>query len=898
VSTFEPAFRLWPGKNASTDAATWGVGVNITGYVRRPGNDGGQVVSYSSGRQDEGNQIDAGSMNLTLDNRDGRWTNQNVLGPYYGQLKRNTPIQLTMPTGSDAFTRVVASGLGSAPSGQAWTASSAWSVNGSSAQCSLAANVLSRATLASADCRNFDIRYTCWVSAVATGASLVMAGNARFTSTSDALIFRCEFNTAGTVDARIGHVTGAVDTISSALAVFSYTANEKIRVRCQGDGQALRMKIWKPANPADPDADEPDAWNTTGTDTTMDGSGVGLWAWRVVGNTNVSPLIHADDWSCEAEEWTGAVAQWPTRWSMDGNNSWAPIQAAGILRRLRQTRGDLQSPLRRQLAAYGPSAFIPAEDEEGATTLASAVTGQQTAILEGVTPGAATDLPGAFRAPTFDNATSSIMVRTSKSTVGQTGFSVMWLMKMAALPGATTRVAYIRSTGRITRWEIYMDNASIRIDGYEGGVSTPVVTNTALYGTEVNPLEWFAIQLETETIGATTFWSLLTHAVGDVTYYTQNGSYASSTASIAGSLLLGGTLLQGAAFSMMWIGPNTLPFVTDSFSLVSSGYVGELASARAQRVAGEVGILLTVEPGTSEAMGAQTESRALEALRSCEITDYGILYESGTGLGFRPRTARYNPPVLLTLSMTAGQIGAPPEPIYDDQRLRNVWTVSRAGGSSATVVDDASVMLEGESPDSATINSASDAVLTNHAGWRVMLGTQEDLRWPAITLDFTRNPSLIPFWLSRTYGFRFTATTGLDQVVGAEADVIAEGYQAELHPDGWRVTLSCSGASPWDVGVLDDADARLDTAGCELTGAVNASTLTWAVTTTEGPSWNPSTTFPILMKCGGEIVSVSSITGAGPGQTLNLGARAVNGVSTTHDAGDAVSLAYPARLAL
>jgi hypothetical protein len=79
---------------------------------------------------------------------------------------------------------------------------------------------------------------------------------------------------------------------------------------------------------------------------------------------------------------------------------------------------------------------------------------------------------------------------------------------------------------------------------------------------------------------------------------------------------------------------------------------------------------------------------------------------------------------------------------------------------------------------------------------------------------------------------------------------------------------------------------------------VNTTATSWTVDTTVGPAWNPSTTFPILMACEGEVVSVASITGAGPaGQVLAV-TRSVNGVVKAHSAGAAVSLAYPSRLAL
>jgi hypothetical protein len=901
MSTFAPRVRMWPGKNSSIDASTWGLGVDVTSYVRRPGQDGGQPITYTAGRQDEGNQIDSGTLNLTLDNRTGRFTPQNVNGPYYGLLKRNTPIQLSTDTGSDTFDRAASGTLGTSSSGQAWTTVGGYSTNGSAAVCSLATNLIAVTTLAGADAWNFDIRYTCWADVLATGNSLMISAAARAVSVSTHAMLRVEFNTAGTVDLKIGKRTaGTISTSATAAAVFSYAANTKIRVRAQGDGQVMRMKAWKPANPALPDADEPEAWMLTSTDSENVGTLLGFSCWRPTGNSNASPLMMVDDFSSAAEEWTGAVVQWPTRWSMTGANAWAPIQASGILRRLRQGQGQLQSPLRRQLATYSPTGFWPMEDGPGSTSLASAITGQQAAIIQGVTPAGANDLAGASVTATFDESTSSIVARAFKAPLTSGGWAVMWLMKMASLPGGTTLVAKIKATGTVSRWEISMTDTGIILNGYKGGDDVATVSNTAFYGAKVNPLEWFAIQLETEWTGGFNInYSLITHAVGDTTYYSQAGNYTGTATLSATECQLGGTLLDGCAFSMLWMGTDNLPFVTDTFSKVSSGYAGELAAARAARVALEAGIPLTIEPGTTEAMGAQRESNALETLRSCEDADYGILYETGSGLGFRPRVARYNTTSFLTLSMVAGHLSEPPEPIYDDQRLRNVWTVARVNGSSATVVDDASVALEGEVAGSDSINVATDEVLPNHAGWRTYLGVQDDLRWPSITLDFARNPSLLPYWRSRRHGFRFAVTTGLPQVAGAEPDVIAEGYQAELHPDGWRVTLNCSGAAPWDVSVLDSATApvRLDTAGTVLASGVTTTATSWSVTVTAGPVWNSATTFPILMKCEGEIISVSAISGAGPGQTFTV-TRSVNGVVKAHSTGAAVSLAYPSRLAL
>lgn len=67
---------------------------DITTYVRRAGGSGGSV-SITRGRPDETAQVQPQTARMTLDNRDGRFSPRNPLGPYYGQLQRNTPLRVS-----------------------------------------------------------------------------------------------------------------------------------------------------------------------------------------------------------------------------------------------------------------------------------------------------------------------------------------------------------------------------------------------------------------------------------------------------------------------------------------------------------------------------------------------------------------------------------------------------------------------------------------------------------------------------------------------------------------------------------------------------------------------------------------------------------------------------------
>jgi len=322
------------------------------------------------------------------------------------------------------------------------------------------------------------------------------------------------------------------------------------------------------------------------------------------------------------------------------------------------------------------------------------------------------------------------------------GFSGMIFTKFTGtLPATDTGVVTWNAQATQTAYYRFIINSTTVKVSIETADGTVLSSSSALHSV-VDLTQWVAWQMETDVSGANTNWAFDFHQVGSTVYYALSGSFVGS----ADTKVTGFTInprradLSGTMFAHSWVGPNTLPFVTDSFSKVSSGYAGELASDRVSRVCTESGIPVIVESGTSVAMGAQPLADDLTVLRQCQDADQGILYERDNGLGFRPHDARFNQAVDLTLTVSAGHLSNPPRGIRDDQRLINKVTVSRTGGSSATSQDDESIAKQGTWPDSASVNVYSDDQLPDHAGWRLFEGTYFALRWPQITLELSRVP--------------------------------------------------------------------------------------------------------------------------------------------------------------
>lgn len=906
--------RLWiyPGASPNSTVDLWEPNyADVSAYVRQPGNDGGRVIQYSSGKQDESTQTDAGQMTLTLDNRDGRFSTDKIDGPYYGKIDTGCPIRLAVVAGSDSFTRT----LGSGGFGGSWTQAGgyapAFSVDGSKGQVAIsAANNFVTCFIAAANARDTDTTTTIYPNATATGASYSAGHIVRATSTNDMIFSTIEFNTGGDVTIKVRNRVSSVDTEVASVNPIpgsSYTAGVPWVLRTQADGDYVRVKAWPLAG------SQPTSWqiNISVSQATT-GNNVGMYFARYASNTNTGNIMGVDDYLNIGIEWTGYVVSWPLAWDQTANNSWAPITASGILRRLRQGTNPIQSPLRRQLSGTaGVTGYWPLEDGASSLYGIGTVAGTPVATANGVTFAQDNTLPGGGPAPTITAASGGNIIANVKNSQGGTGFAAMVLFKIPSLPSSKTRLVRIRcSRGPAPIFDFSIDATTTIVEAIaaDGTVINSVVNS---YGQPFAG-NWIAWQLETDNSvgGGNTAMTAIYHQIGSVAYYVQNFNLSGTALSNVYSMSLEGP--QGTAYGHMWMGANTLPFVTNAFSLVSSGYAGETAISRFVRVCGEAGITCSVRGGTSqtsEPMGAQKESSTMAVLQSCADTDFGVIVERGGGLQFVPKVARWNLTQTMGITLAAGQIAKIPAPVRDDQKLKNRWTISRTGGGSATYQNDASVALNGTWEDSLTVNSYDDSVLLNRAAWNVYYGTILGLRWPLVSLNFSKSPELLAAWRTRQYGWRLGITTGLTQVRGNEPDLIVEGYVAQLDPYIWSADLNCTDASVWTVGVTDDTGiyGRADNEYCTSTALISSTATTIPITTgqVQGvnmPIWDNTAGLwsgGVDFNVGGERVTVTSITNnGGQAQTLNVTVRGVNGYAASHPSGTQVSLWYPATVAL
>lgn len=872
-----------PGANPAGDPGEWSW-EEITDDVRVA-----EGVEISSGRNDEAARVDAGRCLLSIDNRSGNYSPRNPMGTWYGQLSKNTPLTVRLERGYDVFDRVRASGWGTATDDvHNWfhSSTSTWTANGSVGQQNAAAsNVAAYAVLGGANGYDIETLWSCSIPVVTTGGPMANACLVRYADTSNVYRVFTEFHPAGVLKIAIAEtIDGSFDYIATHTLATTYTAGQIVWTRCQADGPTIRVRVWLDGSP------EPSTWDVSTDEATgvTSGTGVGLYIWRQSSNTNVGAIVTSvQHFETTSTLFTGTVAEWPIRWDQSGNDCVTTVEASGILRRLQQGRGALRSPLYRQLTGYNPAGYWPMEDESDATAASSAAVNGQSATVLDVTFASDDTLPGAGAVLKLNGTSSTIRGRVLRST--GTGFSAMFLMKLPAMPAATTTFIEWGCSGTVKTWRIKGDGASITTEGLD---ANGTVLTTATNGYGVAPTNWVAYQLEAVLSGGNISWAMLLHQVGTTTFYAQTGSEPGTVGAITSFLIPGSAGMTDASVAHVYAGADTLPFVDAGFALVSNGYSGELAADRVQRLCDEEGVRVYVEPGDSQALGRQQTATFLDLLHICEDSDRGVLYERGSSLGYMPYGARVNAEIQTDdFTFTDGHVAEPPEPTDDDQRVRNDITVKRNGGGETRAADEPHIELNGRYDEAVEVNVASDEQLPDLAGWLLHLGTWDEMRWPRIAFDFARNNGEIGRWhgLMR-YGARFTLSDPPAQVAGDELDLIIEGYTQKLGVYSWDVEVSCSPARAWDVAVVDNSDWRVDTVGSELASGVDSDDTALSVTSDDEHLWTTDPAeFPFDLTLAGERVTVTAISGASNPQTFTV-TRSVNGIVMSHAAGTDVRL--------
>jgi hypothetical protein len=620
----------------------------------------------------------------------------------------------------------------------------------------------------------------------------------------------------------------------------------------------------------------------------------------------------------------GNVSSFAPHFDQTSQYAVCELQCNGTFRRLSQQGDAIQSTMR--LYTPGVTALVaywPMEDGAGAASFAAATPGTPVLGYAG-TPTLANDITMLGSAPL---PTLQTMVYTAGQVNGPAGIGQVRVL--AAMPSATsglpdlTALLRVYTTGSIQYWELqYHTGGDLGVVGYSNGtvVFTSGPTTFHIDGLGVQ----LSLQLQQSGADIAVTYSAYRQNAGTATYAT--GTAASQTmGAITGvnlvpngtgttSIAMGHLTVQGAYTDIM---DNSQPV---------SAYAGEFADARLGRLL----VLARAESrgmftsDTATRMGYQQQDTILNLLREVEATDMGILYDghdaSITGWS---HSAIENRATDITLDASAGVLGYPFEPVDDDQQLKNQWTVSQRGGSSAVATDTTSAVGAqevGAYADSRTVNvfvpvsttavgAFGDKAVIDRAYWLLHQGTVQGYRFPTLAIDFHRAPQLLSSFTSiHTTGLGRIDITNIAAVYPQLSSIgtlqlLTVGAKHVIDQFTWHAEYNCVPAEQWRVAVVaaNSGDtganvARLDTSGSVLVSDVAAGAGSMTVATTVGPIWTTDPDdFPLQVNILGMPVTVTNITGSSSPQTFTVTGATVLALLP---AGSAVSVWLPPVLAI
>lgn len=618
---------------------------------------------------------------------------------------------------------------------------------------------------------------------------------------------------------------------------------------------------------------------------------------------------------------SGFVRKWPLTWpGRSARMALARIEAVGVLSRLGRGKPLDRSPFRRTITAAPTLSkllgYWPCEDLAGSTQVASAIPGGAPMATSGnlyfaedtAPPGTTTFDPGQHVSLSRGISTLGIFAPGTKpilnlatAILGQGGslrftvppgtsspmqWSVCWVSRTNTLQfGAEIEIIEWETPGgSFVKWRLYHQLV---------GGTTDQVT---LFGIDANDVgivvvSWNASEItftdyRVEAIATGVGLTTVRLWVGGIKRAEiVNGIFtlARITGGTVNPLAIRVTGTSGFPFGHLQVWDTATPpslsgggdwvaGITDSYGGTVWPFwrhLNETAHDRLARLSTQDSVATAVpvtNPGTVTRMGPQPDGVSLDLYRQSEAADQGLSYESGFGLGYLPRGNRYNPPVALTVDAALGQLAMPFEPVDDDQLLRNIWTVERADGSSATAVDQESVDSQGEIEASATgLNLAQDASLQGHADWRLHQSTVEEPRYPALSLNVGAHRELAAAWVACRPGSRVQVINPPAQNVPGTIDQLLVGATETYRGRrSWHATLNVQPASPWRIAKVG-AGARVGSKTAAVASPATSGATDLYVADPGGP-WTTNALypadFPFDANANGERITVGTIASA------------------------------------
>ena len=519
------------------------------------------------------------------------------------------------------------------------------------------------------------------------------------------------------------------------------------------------------------------------------------------------------------DRFVGYIDEWPIEWLGVDSMAMARITASSRMARL-GVSAELQSVIeeeylvdmvtRGSLRPYyfplgEPAESLAAADitKNGVGKLSKVQFGVGGAINFGANTGPNTD---SLPAPAFQPVNVTNGVYLSGSIVADYSLSVeAFVLTSAAVQQTVIR---LRDPGR--KWvEINFTAAGrIQVTDYDVLSFGPTFTMTS-------PLAY--------NDGAThhVYVTMATAASVSARLYVDGVNVAS---------VVGATVISLPTFTEMQVGGNnygalftgtishvgivpvlpTDPRILAHATAGRNGFTSDTATQRLNRVAGYALIPaaeVAGDAGTGLVGHIDTTGRtAIEIMRVIEQTESGVLYDARDGsLTLKARSGRYNVASAFTLSAASQQVEAGILPRLDRSALRNDVTGTATDGTTARVVNQASIDAYGYARDTLEVAGTTEAAL-QVASWEVSTYCEPMPRIPALGVDLLPlSAALQASLFSASVGTRFTVSGLPAQAQASSVDFFIEGYTESIGVESYAFAFNLSPVTGFDVWILEDA---------------------------------------------------------------------------------------------
>lgn len=754
-------------------------------------------VRIARRRTHELDDIQPGTLSLTLLNADGRYTAGNASSPHYPNVTINRPIRIRarwpnsvnllaaeQAAASTAGAFSVSQGTVAVdtvvfPSGQ--TSSARWNTG----------------TLATIG-QQLRIGATSVATATETGI-LVTAGLAY----SLRLQVRRDASLAVSVNARIRWygADGALLSESAGSAVALSTTFQAVSASATAPAGAVWARVVLA--------------NTT---TTAGSVAIYAGAWQfeqaAAPTTWVSPGV-------EYVRFTGFVDRWPHAWA-NGVLGRATITATDrfkLLDRAASVTAPVSSAVEQEILTAAPLAFYPLTEPAGATEAGNYSATTQPSLVIGqagasgtIAFGDASGLGGqGARFDPVDSTNGKYLVTSANlySTVGgASGMAIGLWVELDALLAGDNRLVYLDDGSHTDYVQVSYNTTTnaLAVTTVQGG------TTASASG---------AVSIE----DGTPHFIAVTLSIG--------GSAMAISAYVDGSLAVSGSpswpsLLTMKTLRRLWIGgissaPTSSALLRGVLSHVaiwnrtlSSGDVTTLWDARdaldgapsgtwASLILGWAGVTKTdVDTGLSQLAG-RPDGSPLQQLKKVAKSEGGLFFIARDGTATFHDRGRRQRPSTVAITLTADQVGADLAFDYGDTLLINDVSVGRSDVSASTRVTDAASIAEyGTYAAQLDTLLYGDTQANDRGAFLLSRYAQPQVRVSQIAIEANSQPSLWPSLLASEIDQRASVTGLPSSAPSSSLELWVEGVQDVITDSSWTFTLDPSPASSTVALILDD----------------------------------------------------------------------------------------------